>query len=171
MKILRNLKFFLIDLHLFFYGGLPQEITKEDFFSGVSAPRNQELMRVFKDVQLVEQLGSGMERIMSVYDKSIFEFLPNFLRVNFYFDKDVLEYLNLNNENKYGTLNDTVNIESKEQMLIEKIKENPYANYEELAHNTDLSRRTIARKINELKNKGIIERIGSDKDGYWKINK
>ena len=60
-------------------------------------------MRVFKDVQLVEQLGSGMERIMSVYDKSIFEFLPNFLRVNFYFDKDVLEYLNLNNENKYGT--------------------------------------------------------------------
>ena len=155
---------------IIFYGGLPQEITKEDFFSGVSAPRNQELMRVFKDVQLVEQLGSGMERIMSVYDKSIFEFLPNFLRVNLYFDKDVLEYLNLNNENKYG-INDTVNIESKEQMLIEKIKENPYANYEELAHNTDLSRRTIARKINELKNKGIIERIGSDKDGYWKINK
>lgn len=57
-------------------------------------------MRVFKDVQLVEQLGSGMERIMSVYDKSIFEFLPNFSRVNFYFDKDVLEYLNLNNENE-----------------------------------------------------------------------
>ena len=85
-------------------------------------------MRVFKDVQLVEQLGSGMERIMSVYDKSIFEFLPNFSRVNFYFDKDVLEYLNLNNENKYGTVNDTVNIESKEQMLIEKIKENPLMN-------------------------------------------
>lgn len=87
----------------------------------------------------------------------------------------MLEYLNLNNENEYGTVNDTVNdtanIESKEQMLIEKIKENPYANYEELAHNTDLSRRTISRKINELKNKGIIERIGSDKDGYWKINK
>ena len=89
-------------------------------------------MRVFKDVQLVEQLGSGMERIMSVYDKSIFEFLLNFLRVNFYFDKDVLEYLNLYNENEYGTVNgtvnDTANIESKEQMLIEKIKENPLMN-------------------------------------------
>lgn len=70
-------------------------------------------MRVFKDVQLVEQLGSGMERIMSVYDKSIFEFLPNFLRVNFYFDKDVLEYLNLNNENKYGT----VNVSSYNEMI------------------------------------------------------
>lgn len=50
-------------------------------------------MRVFKDVDLVEQLGFGMERIMSIYDKSIFEFLPNFLRINFYFDKEVLEYL------------------------------------------------------------------------------
>ena len=83
-------------------------------------------MRVFKDVQLVEQLGSGMERIMSVYDKSIFEFLLNFLRVNFYFDKDVLEYLNLYNENEYGTVNGTVN--DTAQMLIEKIKENPLMN-------------------------------------------
>ena len=75
------------------YGGLPQAITKEDFFSGVSAPRNKEIMRVFKDVELVEQLGSGMERIMKVYDESNFEFLPNFLRINFFFDKEVLEYL------------------------------------------------------------------------------
>ena len=75
------------------YGGLPQEITQDDFFKGISAPRNKELMRIFKDVDLVEQLGSGMERIMKVYDKSIFEFLPNFLRINFHFDKKVLEYL------------------------------------------------------------------------------
>lgn len=81
------------------YGGLPQEITKEDFFGGVSAPRNKELMRVFKDLELVEQLGSGMERIMRVYDKSIFEFLPNFLKINFYFDKEVLKYLNKPNKN------------------------------------------------------------------------
>lgn len=50
-------------------------------------------MRVFEDVELVEQLGSGMERIMKVYDKSNFEFLPNFLRINFYFDKEVMDYL------------------------------------------------------------------------------
>ena len=66
----------------------------------MSAPRNKELMRVFKDVDLVEQLGSGMERIMSVYDKSIFEFLPNFLRINFYFDKEVLKYLGQTEQDK-----------------------------------------------------------------------
>lgn len=91
------------------YGGLPQEITQEDFFNAVSAPRNKELMRVFKDVDLVEQLGSGMERIMSVYDKSIFEFLPNFLRINFYFDKEVLEYLGQTEQVKPNKLTEQEN--------------------------------------------------------------
>ena len=44
------------------YGGLIQGQSKEDFFSCSSMPRNRELMRVFKDVGLVEQLGSGMSR-------------------------------------------------------------------------------------------------------------
>jgi ATP-dependent DNA helicase RecG len=41
-------------------GELQQGLSKEAFFSGVSAPRNKELMRVFKDLKLVEHLGSGM---------------------------------------------------------------------------------------------------------------
>ncbi len=45
------------------YGGLLGQ-SKEDFFSCSSMPRNRELMRVFKDVGLVEQLGSGMSRIL-----------------------------------------------------------------------------------------------------------
>lgn len=44
-------------------------------------------MRVFKDVGLVERLGSGMERILSVYDKSIFEFSKNFMKVTFEYQK------------------------------------------------------------------------------------
>ena len=87
------------------YGGLPQEITKEDFWNGVSAPRNKELMRIFKDVRLVEQLGSGMERIMKVYDKTIFEFLPNFLRINFYFDKEIVDYLDSTSKDKTYMIN------------------------------------------------------------------
>jgi predicted HTH transcriptional regulator len=48
-------------------------------------PRNRELVRIFKDVDLVEQLGSGMSRIMEVYDQSIFAFEDNFLIVTFPF--------------------------------------------------------------------------------------
>ena len=61
------------------YGGLIQGQSKEDFFSCSSMPRNRELMRVFKDVGLVEQLGSGMSRILQFYDKSIFEISDYFI--------------------------------------------------------------------------------------------
>ncbi len=45
------------------------KLTQEEFFEGISAPRNKELMRVFKDLRLVEQLGSGVQRILSEYEK------------------------------------------------------------------------------------------------------
>ncbi|WP_243134950.1 winged helix-turn-helix transcriptional regulator [Murimonas intestini] len=33
-----------------------------------------------------------------------------------------------------------------------------------------VSRKTVSQRLKELKEKGIIERIGSDRKGYWKIN-
>lgn len=48
-----------------------------------------DLMRVFKDVQLVEHIGSGIPRILKKYDRSIFKFTPNFLRVTFAYPEDV----------------------------------------------------------------------------------
>ena len=57
------------------YGGLVQGLNKEEFFAGRSMPRNRELMRVFRDLRFVEQLGSGIHRILKVYDKSIVPFI------------------------------------------------------------------------------------------------
>lgn len=48
-------------------------------------PRDRELMRVFKDVGSVGQLGSGMSRILKVYDKSIFHITDHFIKVEFPF--------------------------------------------------------------------------------------
>ena len=67
------------------YGGLVNGLSEEDFFGCRSMSRNRELMRIFKDLGLVEQLGSGMSRILKAYDKSIFEITPNFLVVTFPF--------------------------------------------------------------------------------------
>jgi predicted HTH transcriptional regulator len=61
------------------YGGLPEGLARESFFECCSMPRNRELMRVFHDVGLVEQLGSGMGRILNAYDRSVFKFVGNFL--------------------------------------------------------------------------------------------
>lgn len=43
-------------------GGLPQGLSQEEFLEGVTAPRNKELIRVFKDVDLIENIGSGVLR-------------------------------------------------------------------------------------------------------------
>ena len=46
-------------------------------------------MRVFKDVGLVEQLGSGMSRILKYYDRDIFEISDHFIKVVFPFSLSI----------------------------------------------------------------------------------
>lgn len=73
-------------------GGLPQELSQEEFLEGVTAPRNKELIRVFKDVDLIENIGSGVLRILDAYDKSCFKFMEHFLRVSFKYKENPFEY-------------------------------------------------------------------------------
>ena len=70
-------------------GSLPEGISEEDFFDGVSVPKNKELMRIFRDLKLVEQLGSGIPRILHAYGKESFRFMDNFTRISFPADKEV----------------------------------------------------------------------------------
>jgi len=64
-------------------GSLPEGLSKQEFFEGFSVPRNKELMRIFKDLELVEHLGSGIPRILEHYGKESFKFSDNFLRMTF----------------------------------------------------------------------------------------
>ena len=71
-------------------GGLPKGLSYENFIRCRSMPRNRELMRVFKDLELVEQLGSGMSRILNAYDESVFTIEDNFMIVSFPFSNGFL---------------------------------------------------------------------------------
>lgn len=73
------------------YGGLPVGFSQDEFFQGYSVPRNKEIMRIFRDLELVEQLGSGIPRILQYYPRSIFYFTDNFLRMVFPIDKEMLK--------------------------------------------------------------------------------
>lgn len=76
-------KFEIFDdrLEITSYGSLPEGLSKSEFFEGYSIIRNKELMRIFKDLDLVEQLGSGIPRILQAYSKDSFDFSENFLRI------------------------------------------------------------------------------------------
>ena len=59
--------------------------------------------------------------------------------------------------------NDTVN-----DTVFLLIKENNNITATEISERLKLSLSTVKRKIKNLKEQGIIERVGSDKTGYWK---
>lgn len=143
-------------------GGLPINFTINDFLKGFSAPKHPELMRVFRDLDLVEQLGTGIIRILKVYDKDVYEFSDNFIRVNFKF-KNAEELSNNGKNTKIEKINET------QKNIIDLIKKNPNITQNEISNFLNINKSTVMRNINKLKEKNIIARIGSTKNGQWKI--
>ena len=63
----------------------------------------------------------------------------------------------------------TEKVTDTEQKLLALLIEDPAYTYATLAQKLGVSRKTISLKIKSLKEKGILQRIGSDTKGYWKI--
>ena len=67
----------------------------------------------------------------------------------------------------------TENISDAVEKTVEKIlniiANNPRITQAELAEMTGLTRRGIEWNLSKLKAEGLIERVGADKGGYWKI--
>lgn len=65
----------------------------------------------------------------------------------------------------------TSNKETTQEKIINLIKKNPSITQEEMAKAINLTRDGISYNMKVLKEKGIIERVGSTKNGIWKILK
>lgn len=144
-------------------GGIQDSTTKEEFLEGFSLPKNKELMKVFNDLDLVEQMGTGIIRILQSYNKESFEFFPNFIRVTFPF-----------NENKFKlTKNEIQNskITETQNNIIGLMLDSPTITQETLARLLDVNIRTIQRNIKILMDMGLVERTGATKKGKWIVKK
>ena len=144
-------------------GGLMSGIDKKDFFIGFSNPVNREIMRVYKDLDMVEQLGSGMPRILSHYKKESFDFTDNFLRVTFYSNLEPIS-------TQETTQETTKHKSSKERIVAELLKE-PSLTRDKLANIIGISNNAVKQHLANLKKDGILKRVGSTKAGYWKVSK
>lgn len=70
-----------------------------------------------------------------------------------------------------GTINGTIKMTELEQIVLSEIKMNPYVTREKMEKKYGRSSRTFQRVLDSLKEKMIIERVGSHKTGYWKVLK
>ena len=50
------------------------------------------------------------------------------------------------------------------------IEQNKQKTIPELAEIIEISERAVQKNIKKLKEKGVLERIGGRKEGYWQIN-
>jgi len=146
-------------------GGLMDNFSEEDFFYCISKPRNRVLMRVFKDAGMVEQLGSGVSRILDAYDKSIFHFTPNYLIVTFPFE----EGFSLPSGNEKGNHSGNENGHKNMAVIINIIKMNPRITLDGIVAETGIPKRTVSREIKKMRDKGTLLRIGPAKTGHWEV--
>lgn len=149
-------------------GGMPQGVTREEFFQGYSIPRNKELMRIFRDLDMVEYLGSGMPRILRAYSQEVFHFTENFIRI-------VLPSAKPEDGQRVGekvgtTQKTTQKKKTTPQQIIALLRENPEMSRRELAEQIKgISEDGIKYQLDRLKTAGIIKRVGPDKGGHWEV--
>ena len=159
-------------------GSLPNGMSMSDFFNGVSNPRNKELMRVFRDVDLVESLGTGLLRVLKVYKKEDFVFMDNFTRVIIPYavtssntDENVAEkYINELSERQQLIIKTILGIaQNVAEIVAENVAEKIIVNTKYLSERLGVNRKTVQRDLTELVEKNLVRWVGSDKTGHWEV--
>jgi len=112
---------------------------------------------VFKDLDLVEQLGSGVPRILESYDKSCFTFTDNFLRM----------VLPVNGGQVGGQAK---LLTERQQAVLDLIIADPTISRNTLSEKLGINQSAVQKHIEALKQKRIISRE-SETTGHWQVHK
>lgn len=150
------------------HGGLPDGMSVDDFFRGVSRPRNAVLMRIFLNLGIVEHTGHGVPVIVHKYGREAFDIQPNGIDVTIPFNPKAMASVPYNGTDN-GTDYRAGDLSEPEKKVILEIIKDPHASYDVLSDETGMSRRTVSRIISALKEKGYIKRIGNNKNGFWTV--
>ena len=128
-----------------------------------SIPPNPDIANAFFKCGLTEAWGRGIEKIIKSNvnagkPKPTFETLGNGLRVTFYSDLKV-------------TTNATINIDlnSSQERILSLMEENPKITAEMISSELGITERHVRKNIKKLKDERLIERIGSNKAGVWRV--
>jgi ATP-dependent DNA helicase RecG len=116
-------------------------------------------MRIYKDLDLVEQLGSGIPRILESYPRECFKFSDNFLRMSF--------PINVEGGAIGGAIRD---LTDRQNQVLTIIMVDQTISYRTIAEQLSINQSAVLKHIEILKNKGYIVRIGGRR-GHWQIIK
>lgn len=138
--------------------------TLEGFYKGHSIPINDKLYELFLQLHISEKTGRGVPTIISVYGKQAIEVNDNNVIVTIPFNR-----VNRTKE-KVGNKVGNKKLNNSQIKVLAEIRNNPNITKYELTSACELGKTSIDNIISKLKTLGYIERIGSNKTGYWKVN-
>lgn len=149
-------------------GSLPENWTLENLMQKhASNPYNPNIAHVFYLAGFIESWGRGIEKICSACKKDgvpqpEYTINPGDIMIKFTAPEDRIIQVTDKVTDKAG---------KGEQALFALLTEDPGYTMLQLGEKLNISRKTVAARIKTLKEKGYIERVGSDRRGYWKIIK
>ena len=149
-------------------GTIPRGQTMEGFFSGESIPVNKKLSEIFLQLHISEKTGRGVPKITEKYGKEAFEFRENSIVVKIPFN-----WINVmgdkvgNKEGDDEALKNPLN--ETQRRILEEIRNNPNITKNQIQDRIGKGKTTVDNGIAYLKEIGLIEHIGSNKSGYWKV--
>ncbi|MDD4191882.1 MAG: ATP-binding protein [Mangrovibacterium sp.] len=94
-------------------GSLPGNITIEDIFNGRSEARNRVIAHIFKELGLIEQWGSGINRIINACEEQGLQ-APKIEEKNDFFDVEIIRPQTIKDnkpEETVGKPSDTVGLQ------------------------------------------------------------
>lgn len=150
--------------------GILPGIVRLNNLRSVHFSRNPNIARFLHEYDYVQEFGEGIDRMfneMAAAGLPAPEYRDNAFMLNATIRNGAINEANgaIN-----GVINGAINLSSTEQAVLTVIKKNPKITKPEMQKETSLGKGTIDRAIKALKENGLIERIGSNKAGYWKTN-
>ena len=148
-------------------GIIPPEQTIEGFFAGESVPVNRKLSEIFLQLRISEKTGRGVPIITSVYGKEAYDFRENSIAVTIPF-----RWINVMGDkvgDNVGNKSGKEGLNETQSRVLSVIRNNPNITKPQITILLGLGKTTVDNTISILKKKGFIERVGSNKTGYWKV--
>lgn len=144
------------------YGGIPFSLSKEGFYQGTSVPVNRSLLMIFMMSKYAEQSGHGVPTIVKRYGEEAFSFDDGMLKVTIPLAFDRIDV----RVRKERTLIQK-GLTTNQQKVYDTLKENGNLSLQEVSDKTGIALSGVKKICSKLQQYGIIERIGSKRNGVW----
>lgn len=123
-------------------------------------PKNPIIAKFFKEIGWVDELGSGVRNTYKFSELYTPGVTPTFIEDDVF--KIIVPLIEKSPEKTR---------EKTREKIITIIEENKNITASELADMVDISIKGVEYQISKLKKEGTLNRIGSDKSGYWEVVK